>query len=277
MIRPLSPRSEREYSATLERSFVRGADRNLTVTLAGLKPHAIEHLGNSSLNQLKCAARWYRRRLGLPPKDVTLEDALAPRYTIAKQPYTPAEVEIVALERAVADFPIHEKSAIFILLYLGLRAEEFYALPRKAVERAALTGSLAFVRKGGMERTVDASKVAPLFDALLTVPAKHPKGSTPARPKAWKHVGEVYSSGKPMSQYHALRRLTIRAAKKAGLPNLSPHKLRHAFATRLNRDGASVFVIQAALNHKSIQTSQRYVHASAADVAKFMRGPTEEK
>lgn len=269
MSRPLSPRTLKAYQDVLALAF---GPQDVVPSFSYLDTKKISTWGNSALNQLKCAVRWYRKEHGLNPHDPEIEKALAPRYVVEKQVYTPSEFEIESLEKAMTGAPTPTRAAVLLILYLGLRAEEFYSLTRRQVERATQSKLLTFKRKGGREASLDVSKVVPLFEDLLLIPAREPQGST-KRPHKWERVGEVYSSGKPSAQYQVIRRCVQIATQAAGLGKLSPHKLRHAFATRMNRDGASPFIIQAALNHKNISTTQRYVHAGSADVAKFMRGP----
>lgn len=274
--RALSPRTLKAYQDALDLAFVRvGAGRD--ITFDHLDQKRISTWGNSALNQLKCAVRWWNRTHSRPVHDAEIEKALAPRYAVEKQVYTPSEFEIGHLETLAMMQPPPARACVLLILYLGLRAEEFYSLTRRQVERAVQTKLLTFKRKGGREASLDVTKVTPLLDELLLIPARAKPGATPLRGKKWERVGEAYSSGQPKSQYMVIRRLVSGVCDAAGLGKLSPHKLRHAFATRMNRDGASPFIIQAALNHKNIATTQRYVHAGSADVAKFMRGPGEKK
>lgn len=92
------------------------------------------------------------------------------------------------------------------------------------------------------------------------------------RGSRWEMAGEILTSGaSSRSAYNRLRDLIAQTGRDAGLRGLRPHLLRHAFATRMNRDGAPIFTVQAALGHKNVATTQRYVHASATDVEKFQR------
>lgn len=272
--RALSPRTVEEYQLALARAF-----RENTIDVDHLKKKQVNEWSNSAKNQLRCAVRWWRKQQKLPPKDVLLEDAISFEYEVKKRVFTPSEYEIEQLEKVANTLPPPERAAVLLLLYLGLRAEEFYALPRRIIERAvspAGGNTLTFVRKGGKEASLDISRVQGLLDDLLLIPARQEPGAM-GRPRKWEKVGEIYSSGQPKSQYQIIRRIVRSTFEKAGMKPMSPHNLRHAFATRLNRDGASPFIIQAALNHSSIQTTQRYVHAATSDVAKFMRGPKEER
>ena len=147
------------------------------------------------------------------------------------------------------------------LLYAtGLRVSELVALPAAAVRGDP---RMILVRgKGGRERMVPLS--APARAALVEW--------LTARDAAEDVAAEA---GKPRSAFlfptrgrrgHVSREsffLTIKAlARSAGLPAaaISPHTLRHAFATHLLAHGADLRVIQTLLGHASIATTEIYTH-----------------
>lgn len=65
------------------------------------------------------------------------------------------------------------------------------------------------------------------------------------------------------------------AAKRAGLPKVSPHWFRHAHATEALQRGADVTVVKESLRHKSLDTTMRYVHISPTEGSALFLPPIE--
>lgn len=176
----------------------------------------------------------------------------------------PVEAELRRIERVAWKLEPGPRALALLPLALGLRAREALELRRKDVERALDVGELKLTRKGGYEARIPCEHAAPLFSALLESPGK--------RGQQWKHAGEVLSpEGGPHTQYCALRRLVRRVGREAGVRGLRPHLLRHAFATRLVRDGAPLVVVQRWLGHSNPGTTHLYLHPEAADLQRYAR------
>jgi len=142
--------------------------------------------------------------------------------------------------------------ALLELLYgSGLRATELVSLPLSAVPRDA--PFLTVMGKGGVARMVPVSQRAQqALSRWLKVRADAPKFLFPSRGK---HISRV-------RLFQMLKELAVRAE----LPRekVSPHVLRHAFATHMLEGGADLRVLQTLLGHADIATTQIYTHVDSA-------------
>ena len=146
--------------------------------------------------------------------------------------------------------------ALLEMLYgSGLRATELVSLPLSAIPRDA--PFLTVTGKGGQARMVPVSKRAraALGDWVLLRAAAARAGNTFLFPSRDKHLSRI-------RLFQMLKEL----AARAGLPpeKVSPHVLRHAFATHLLEGGADLRVLQTLLGHADIATTQIYTHVDSA-------------
>jgi len=77
-------------------------------------------------------------------------------------------------------------------------------------------------------------------------------------------------SGRPLGRTDAWRRVQA-AASRAGLPPVTPHTLRHSFATHLLAGGADLRAVQEMLGHASIRTTEVYTHLDVEHVRSLHR------
>ncbi len=138
------------------------------------------------------------------------------------------------------------------LLYgSGLRATELVSLPLSAVPRDA--PFLTVTGKGGVSRMVPVSNRArQALSRWLEVRQGEGRYLFPSRAK---HLSRI-------RLYQMLKELAVRAGLAP--EKISPHVLRHAFATHLLEGGADLRVLQTLLGHADIATTQIYTHVDAA-------------
>ena len=201
------------------------------------------------------ALRQFHRFLvqeGVRPDDPT-ELLDAPRLP-ASLPRLLSETEVDALLAAAAARPTERqavlmRAALEMLYATGLRISELLALPR-----AALAGDAALLLirgKGGRERIV------PLSDA-----AREAAAPLLAASGRWLFPGR--DPRRPMTRQGFAQALKL-VALDAGLDaaRVSPHVLRHAFASHMLARGADLRSLQLLLGHADIATTQIYTHVLA--------------
>lgn len=114
---------------------------------------------------------------------------------------------------------------------------------------------------------------------LLHVPAAAAKGRKARKVPLFPEVrlaiaAEMQSSGRlwPVNTQEYRDRLD-RASKAAGIPHLSPHDLRHTFATRYLQGGGDIYTLSKILGHSSVKMTERnYAHLSGEDIVELSKG-----
>jgi site-specific recombinase XerD len=91
------------------------------------------------------------------------------------------------------------------------------------------------------------------------------------RPRSDEREAVFLSNGGRRLDSSAVQRMVSEAARRAGISKrVSPHVLRHTFATRFLRRGGDIATLQSVLGHRSLETTARYLHPDAAGVQKMM-------
>ena len=175
-----------------------------------------------------------------------------------EQRHLPEVLTIDEVDRALATIDLsspsgHRDRAIFELLYsLGLRVSELLALRFTDVH---LKDNIVVVMgKGGKQRLVPMSREA----------VRQLRLYLECRPQADNNEDNNYlflnQRGGRLSRMSVLN-IVKKAVADAGISkNVSPHTLRHSFATHLLQGGADIRQVQALLGHSSISTTEIYTH-----------------
>jgi len=254
------------YSSDL-RTFVRrnaAAGRSLVQTERG---HVVDHLAErmaaggsprSAARLLSALRRFFRWAVR---EGIVVDD---PMRLIASPsagrslPSVPSEREIVALLGApdtATDIGLRDRAMLETLYGCGLRVSELIGLEVDRVNRRQ--GSLRVSGKGSKERLV------PLAEVTLDWIVRYERGARHALLGGGRTDALfVTARGGSMTRQAFWYRVRLHA-RTAGIERrLSPHTLRHAFATHLVDHDADLRVVQLLLGHRDLSTTQIYTHVA---------------
>ena len=213
-----------------------------------------EGLSPTSIGRATSAARGFYRFLMLdghikrhPAEDLDSPQRSAhlPRFLSEDEMERLLNVPDTATEEGLRD------RAMLELMYAsGLRISELVTLTPSDVDPDA--GLLACHGKGSKERRIPIGKSAARWLELYRASRARHKGTHDARLF-------VNSLGAPLSRQTVWAAIK-RYSERAGLENVSPHTLRHSFATHLIQRGADSRSVQSLLGHSDISTTQIYTH-----------------
>lgn len=166
-----------------------------------------------------------------------------------------------AVQRSADRRGARDGAIIAVLLGTGARVEECARLEVDDVPMTARTGSARLIGKGDQTRTVPMPPAT--RERLALWLAERATLDLPWTKPLW------YGQRGPMT-ISGITKVVLAVGASAGVDGLTPHQLRHTYATRLRENGADVAQIQLLLGHESIETTQRYFRASPAEVAQLV-------
>jgi len=244
-----------EFLASRRVEVRKAARAELGLYLAHLRARALSSRSTSrALSAIRGFFAFAAAHLGFP-EDPTA-DLSNPRIG-RSLPKSIGEGEVEAL-LAVPDvrdpLGLRDRAMLELLYASGLRVSEIVSLPREAVDLEA--GILRVTGKGGKERLVPFGRSAVRWLTRYLEAARPPldrrrsphlflssRGAAMTRQRFWQLI-EGYG-------------------RKAGIrTRLTPHVLRHAFATHLLEHGADLRALQMMLGHADIATTQVYTQVS---------------
>jgi integrase/recombinase XerD len=214
-----------------------------------------EGLAPASVGRAVSAARGFFRFLMLDGhiKHQPTEDLDTPqRFSYLPKFLTEDEINRLFAAPDIATAEGIRDRAMFELMYAaGLRVSELVTLEEADIELQA--GLVKCHGKGSKERRVPLGKSAiHWLQQYSAVKASYGRSSSPFL---------FLYRGKPLTRQFAWARIKQHAAS-AGLQQVSPHTLRHSFATHLMQRGADSRSVQALLGHSDISTTQIYTHVT---------------
>ncbi len=213
------------------------------------KPQSIAHTITAIRNFHK-----YYVKIGVLKKDVSKN---LDRPKLAKQ--LPVTLSVEEVDRLLTfdvqtPFDYRNKAMLELLYGTGLRISELLSLTRNDVDFVNCT--VRCMGKGRKERIVPINDyIIDSLSAYLQIRPQLEKG---------KHVENLFlnNHGQAITRQGFFKILKAMLREKGLNPNVSPHTLRHSFATHLLENGADLRVIQEMLGHSDIATTRIYTHIS---------------
>jgi len=210
---------------------------------------------NRRLATLRRFYRWALRE-GMIDRDPTLRLVGAKAPPRFPRTLTEEQVEaLLAAPDAKSELGLRDRAMLELLYATGLRVTELVGL--KLVEVSLADGLVRVTGKGQKERVVPVGEEARLW--LERYCGQSRPGLLKGRSA---DALFVTRRGGPMTRqmfWKLIRRYALQADIRAPL---SPHGLRHAFATHLLNHGADLRVVQMLLGHADISTTQIYTHVA---------------
>ncbi len=232
--------------------------------LALLKEHAY---ARSTIARKMSALRgflWFLRRENLL-QDVSWEVVSTPKKEkkLPKFLYVDEVLELLDAPPRNSILGCRDRAILEVLYGTGIRVGELVALGTSSVDIEE--GNLKVLGKGSKERIVPLGSYA--LQAIVTYLHKS-RLLLLARAKEGKEGPALFLNrfGQRLSD-RSIRRLLKKYAQKIGASlSLSPHVLRHSFASHLLNAGADLRAVQELLGHASVSTTQLYTHITKEEL-----------
>lgn len=212
---------------------------------------------STAARRASSARSWFAllRKRGIVPKDPA-----ALLGTPKQGRYLPRVLAVEDVERLLmvpdtrTAVGSRDRALLEVLYASGARISEVTGLDLAALDLPL--GQVRLLGKGNKERIVPAGE--PAVDALRDYLGR-------GRPEL---VGQETTNAVFLNRRgdrlgtRDARTIVTNAAREAGLGHVTPHTLRHSFATHILEAGADVRLVQELLGHASLATTQRYTHLS---------------
>ena len=253
-IRNLSPATQQSYLhavSKFSRHFGRSPDRLGLGEVHAFQVHLVANgISWASLNQIVCALRFF---YGVTLGQATIPERIAYAREPQKLPVVLSADEVVRFLEAIPG--LKSRIALTTVYAAGLRVSEAVMLKIADIDSGRMVIRVE-QGKGGKDRYVM------LSPQLLRILRGYWRLT---RPKCWLFPGR--DEGRPLepTTLHVACR-SARAA--AGLAKeVTPHTLRHSFATHLLENGADIRIIQVLLGHANLQSTARYARVATKTIS----------
>jgi len=265
--RNLAPNTVTAYKRDISRYLVYMQDKYKVSKVNEIEPNHVSrfiqdlsdlHLGATSIRRNHSAIRSYHQFLKEESRTQTdptenIQPPKLPKYLPIVLPVHEIE-KILDTPYSKPPLDIRDRAIIELLYSSGLRVSELISL--KVVHLLQHKGLVKVMGKGSKERLVPVGgKAASQLESYIN-------DVRPQLAKKGFHEDHVFISrrGKSLSRKW-IWKMVSETAMKAGIHKpVSPHTLRHSFATHMLEGGANLRVVQELLGHADISTTQIYTH-----------------
>ena len=201
---------------------------------------------------LRSMLTWAVARKILPASPAT--DLMAPKLDqpLPKVMKAPDAARLCELPPEDEPIGLRDRAILELLYGSGLRVAELCALDVDDADIAH--GTVQVTGKGRKQRRI------PLGEPAVAAIRRY---LGEARPSLWKEGPALFlnTRGKRLGP-RSVRTMITSYLNAEGAPHISPHTLRHSFATHLLDGGADLRAVQELLGHESLSTTQIYTHVS---------------
>lgn len=207
------------------------------------------------LSSLKRFYAWQLREKRIAVDPCALIEAPKPEKPLPKIITTQQVEDLILAPDVLQPLGLRDRAMLEMLYATGLRVSELVGLEMGQV--SLNPGVVRIIGKGGKERLV------PVGEQALDWLQRYLSVSRPELLHQHPPVNAVFitSRGRAMTRqafWHLIKRYGLMAG--ISRDQISPHTLRHAFATHLLNNGADLRVVQMLLGHTDISTTQIYTH-----------------
>jgi len=249
-----------KFKAYLEQQKLADFKQHRFVILNFLATLKAQAMANNSVIRMVSSLRKFYRFL-LETEQITI-DPMQQVDSPKKQQHLPqvlsqAEVKrLLAVPDTTTALGIRDRTILEVLYATGLRVSELTHL--KLAELHLSLGLIQTLGKGDKERLI------PIGDVAIEWIKRYLETSRPTFLKAGQSEPILFLNhyGRPFTRQGIWKNLK-QMVRAAGIEkDITPHTLRHSFATHLLENGADLRVVQELLGHADISTTQIYTHVS---------------
>ncbi len=186
----------------------------------------------------------------------------SPKYSSSLPKYFTEEEmrDLLELPDTKTKFGIRNRAILELIYSSGLRISEITNIHLKQINFGQLT--INIVGKGNKERIIPLTKIAvEWLKQYISIRSKFINEFSP-------NNLFLSKSGKLLSSDELREIIQNYIHQISNRKGLSPHSIRHSFATHLLNDGADLKAIQEMLGHENLSTTEKYTHVSIKEIKK---------